>query len=161
MGSGYIDPHFLDLGTSWRWVLSFTHRRLYPQGKSPRSPLDRRLGGLQSRSGRREENSSHYQNSNSDPSVVQPVASRYTDYAIPAPHLNVLLFQTVNKPFRSTNFILCKKQYCGIGMLACMYVRVFGIPNNIWACERIYMNLSMNLVLLLTTSRSYSYSNFQ
>jgi hypothetical protein len=23
-GSGYIDPRFLDLGTSWRWVVSFT-----------------------------------------------------------------------------------------------------------------------------------------
>jgi hypothetical protein len=39
-----IDPHFLDLGTSWRWVVSFTPRPLYPYGKSPRYPLDRRLG---------------------------------------------------------------------------------------------------------------------
>jgi hypothetical protein len=34
MGSGCIDPHFLDLGTSWRWVVSFTPRPLYPRGKS-------------------------------------------------------------------------------------------------------------------------------
>jgi hypothetical protein len=27
-GSGCIDPHFLDLGTSWRWVVSFTPRPL-------------------------------------------------------------------------------------------------------------------------------------
>jgi hypothetical protein len=33
----------------------------------------------------RRENSWPYRDSNSDPSVVQPVASRYTDYAIPAP----------------------------------------------------------------------------
>jgi hypothetical protein len=33
-GSGCIDPHFLDLGTSWRWVVSFTPRPLYPRGKS-------------------------------------------------------------------------------------------------------------------------------
>jgi hypothetical protein len=32
-------------------VVSFTPRPLYPQGKSPRYPLDRRLGGPQSRSG--------------------------------------------------------------------------------------------------------------
>jgi hypothetical protein len=43
-GSGCIDPHFLDLGTSWRWVVSFTPWPLYPQGKRPRYPLDRRLG---------------------------------------------------------------------------------------------------------------------
>jgi hypothetical protein len=34
----------------------------------------------------RTENSWPYRDSNSDPSVVQPVASRYTDYAIPAPY---------------------------------------------------------------------------
>jgi hypothetical protein len=33
----------------------------------------------------RRENSWPDRDSNSDPSVVQPVASRYTDYAIPAP----------------------------------------------------------------------------
>jgi hypothetical protein len=54
-GSGCIDPRFLDLGTSWRLVVSFTPRPLYPRGKSPRYTLDRRLGGPQSRSGRRGE----------------------------------------------------------------------------------------------------------
>jgi hypothetical protein len=33
-------------------VVSFTPRPLYPQGKSPWYPLDRRMGGPQSRSGR-------------------------------------------------------------------------------------------------------------
>jgi hypothetical protein len=46
-GSGCIDPGFLDLGTIWRSVVSFTPRPLYPCGKSPRYPLDRRLGGPQ------------------------------------------------------------------------------------------------------------------
>jgi hypothetical protein len=46
---------FLDLGTSWKWMVSFTPRPLYPRGKSPRYPLDRRLGGPQSQSGRYEE----------------------------------------------------------------------------------------------------------
>jgi hypothetical protein len=37
----------LDLGTKWRWVVSFTPRPLYSLGKSPRYPLDKRLGGPQ------------------------------------------------------------------------------------------------------------------
>jgi hypothetical protein len=41
-------------------VVSFMLRPLYPQGKSPRYSLDRRLGGHQSRSGR----SSEEKNSN-------------------------------------------------------------------------------------------------
>jgi len=38
----------------WYWMalVSFTPQPLYPQGKSPWYPLYRRLGGLQSRSGR-------------------------------------------------------------------------------------------------------------
>jgi hypothetical protein len=28
-GSGFIDSHFLDLGTNWKWVVSFTLRPLY------------------------------------------------------------------------------------------------------------------------------------
>jgi len=40
----------LDLGTRWRWVVSFTPQPLYPQGNSPWYPLGRRLGGPQSRS---------------------------------------------------------------------------------------------------------------
>jgi hypothetical protein len=43
---------FFDLGTIWRWVVSFTPWPLYPQGKSPWYPLDKRLGGSQNRSGR-------------------------------------------------------------------------------------------------------------
>jgi hypothetical protein len=44
MTRGCIDQHLLDLGTRWR--------PLYSQGKSPRCPMARRLGGLQSRCGR-------------------------------------------------------------------------------------------------------------
>jgi hypothetical protein len=50
--SGGIAPRIRDLGTRWRWVVSFTPRPLYPQGNSPWYPLDRSLGGPQSRSGR-------------------------------------------------------------------------------------------------------------
>jgi hypothetical protein len=41
--------------TSWRWAVSFTPHPLYSRGKIPRYPLDRRLCGPQSRSGRRGE----------------------------------------------------------------------------------------------------------
>jgi hypothetical protein len=34
-GSGCIDPHFLELGTSWRWVVNFTPRPLYPRERAP------------------------------------------------------------------------------------------------------------------------------
>jgi hypothetical protein len=34
-GSGCIYPHFLHLGTSWRWVVSFTPRPLYPRERAP------------------------------------------------------------------------------------------------------------------------------
>jgi hypothetical protein len=49
-GSGRMHPRFLDLGTSLRYVASFTPRPLYPRGKGPCYPLDRRLGEPQSRS---------------------------------------------------------------------------------------------------------------
>jgi hypothetical protein len=42
----------LDLGTKWRWVVSFTSPPLYPRGKRPWYPLDKRPGGQQSQSGR-------------------------------------------------------------------------------------------------------------
>jgi hypothetical protein len=46
-----------------------------------RYPLYRRLGGPQDRSGRERKNSALPE---FDPRTVQTVASRYTDYAIPA-----------------------------------------------------------------------------
>jgi hypothetical protein len=52
LGSGGIVPRILDFGTRWRWVVSFTTRPIYLQGKSPRYPLDRRLGGPQNQSRR-------------------------------------------------------------------------------------------------------------
>jgi hypothetical protein len=74
-GSGGVAPRILDLGTRLRWVVNFTPRLLYPQGKSPRYPLDRRLGGPQSRSRRgvEEENSQHL------PEIEPRSSSRYTD----------------------------------------------------------------------------------
>jgi hypothetical protein len=45
--SGGIAPFILDLGTRWMWVVSFTLRPPYSQGKIPHYPLDRKLGGPQ------------------------------------------------------------------------------------------------------------------
>jgi hypothetical protein len=44
-GSGNIAPRIPNLDTRMRGVVSFTPQPLYPQGKSPWYPLDRRLGG--------------------------------------------------------------------------------------------------------------------
>jgi hypothetical protein len=77
-GSGSIAPCILDLGTRWRWDVSFTPRPLYPQGKSPWYPFDRRLGGPQSRSGRggEERNSQHLLAL--EPPIIGDVAQRCT-----------------------------------------------------------------------------------
>jgi hypothetical protein len=49
---GRIDPRFLDLDTSYRWMISFTPLPLYPRRKSTRYPLDRRLSEPKCKSGR-------------------------------------------------------------------------------------------------------------
>jgi hypothetical protein len=46
-GGGCADPHFLELGTSWKGVVSFTPWTLYPRRNRTRYPLDRRLFGLE------------------------------------------------------------------------------------------------------------------
>jgi hypothetical protein len=83
-GSGCIYPHFLYLGTSWRWVVTFTPLSLYSRERAtgthfiggwvdPRAGLDDMekwkfftLPGFELPT----------------PLVVQPVASRYTVWAI-------------------------------------------------------------------------------
>jgi hypothetical protein len=74
--NGGITPHLLNHGSRWRWVVSFTPRPLYLRGKSPRYPLDRRLGGPQSRSGHSgdEENKSLPFPAGNRTLVVQPIA---------------------------------------------------------------------------------------
>jgi len=44
-GIAGIAPSFFDLGTRWRWVVSFTPRLLNPRGKSSWYRLVRRVGG--------------------------------------------------------------------------------------------------------------------
>jgi hypothetical protein len=61
-----------------------------PQGRRPWYPLDRRLGGPQSRSehGGEEKNSQPRRESNPRTPIVQPIAQRYTDWAITALNKN-------------------------------------------------------------------------
>jgi hypothetical protein len=78
--TGCIDPRFLDLGTSWRWVISFTPRLLYPRGKEPAVPVQG-AGWTTWRN----EDSWPYRDSNSELFRRAVVASRHTDSAIRAP----------------------------------------------------------------------------
>jgi hypothetical protein len=97
-GSGGIAPSILDLGTRWRWVVSFTTRPLYPQEKSLCFPLDRGWVGPRAvldavvkrkiPSPRRE--------SNPRTPIVQPLAHRYTDWAITA----IMFLEICNKMFK-------------------------------------------------------------
>jgi hypothetical protein len=91
-GSGCIDPHFLDLGISWRWVVSFTLLSRYLLRKSPGYPLDRRLGAPRSRSGRYGEVKilDPTRTRTLTPLVVLPTATSYTDWATAAHNLSFM-----------------------------------------------------------------------
>jgi hypothetical protein len=77
-GSGGIAPCILDLRTRWKWVVSFTPQLLYPQGKCPRYPLDRRLGGPQSQSGCGGKEKISQPLPGLEPPIIQPIAQCYT-----------------------------------------------------------------------------------
>jgi hypothetical protein len=67
---------FLDRGIRRGWVVKARPNRTLPPGKT-RYPLYRRLGGPQGQSGRAE----NLAQPGLDPRTVQPVVSRYTDWA--------------------------------------------------------------------------------
>jgi hypothetical protein len=69
---------FFDLDTRRRWVVSFTPRPLYPQGKCPWYPLDRRLCGPQNRTGRGGEDKNSQSLPELEPPIIKPVARVYT-----------------------------------------------------------------------------------
>jgi hypothetical protein len=75
-GSGGIVPCIIDHGTRRRRVVSFTPRPLYPYEKGPWYPLDRRLGGLQTRSGHSGEEKNSQSLPGLEPPIVQPLAQR-------------------------------------------------------------------------------------
>jgi hypothetical protein len=59
-------------------VVSFRHQLLYPQGKSPWYPLDRRMGGPQSQSGHTGEEKYSQILLAFKPPIIQPIAQCYT-----------------------------------------------------------------------------------
>jgi hypothetical protein len=75
---GGIAPRIIDLGTRWRWVVTFTPQPLYPQGNSHWYKLDRRLGGTQSRYGRGGGERNSQPLPGLEPLIIHPVAQRYT-----------------------------------------------------------------------------------
>jgi hypothetical protein len=76
-GSRGIALPFLDHGTRRGWGVSVTSRPLFTPGKDP-VPLYRGLGGPQGRSGQVQKISPPL---GFNRRTVQPIASRYTDYA--------------------------------------------------------------------------------
>jgi hypothetical protein len=82
-----------------------------PPGKSPQYPLYRTLGGPQSQSGRCEEEKILEPTGTRtlDPSVVQPVASRYTNYAILAPVSTYIYIKIILNRSSSTIHQLVRK----------------------------------------------------
>jgi hypothetical protein len=73
LGNGDIAPRIINLDTSWGWVVSFTIRPLYPQGKSLWYQLDRRLGEPQSRSGRGGDEKNSQSLPGLEPPIIQPL----------------------------------------------------------------------------------------
>jgi hypothetical protein len=71
---------------------------LFPEN-IPSYPLDRRARWISEPvwTTWRRENSWPYWDSNSNPSLVQLVASRYTDYAIPAPYKQIKINKWINE----------------------------------------------------------------
>jgi hypothetical protein len=98
---GCVDPHILDLISSWRWVVSFTLRPFYFRRKSidavliwglvcPRSVWTTWRG----------ERSCPYRDSNSDPSAVQHVAGRLVTDSVINNNKNYQLEFGIDKTLR-------------------------------------------------------------
>jgi hypothetical protein len=121
-----------DLGTSWRWVVSFMPRPLYPQGKSPLYPLYRRLGGRQSRSGRGGEEKNSQPLPGLEPPIIQLVVHRYTT------ELSRLLFIIIYAYKYVSNFV--RKFVTPTELLATL-------PSHVTECRRLDSALWKLLVL--------------
>jgi hypothetical protein len=101
-----------------------------PQGKSAWYPLDRRLCGSQSRFGRggKDKNSQPRRESNPPTPIVQPVASRFTDWAITA--LTLLFFKVHKRPLPQYASVT----WCSVKAQGQLYLlrKVCGLCMNRW-----------------------------
>jgi hypothetical protein len=106
---------FFDLGTRWRWVISFTPRPLYLQWKSPWYSLDRRLGGPQSRFGRgdEEKNSQPLRESKPGTPIFQPVAYTILIYVFVAQFLVFVKSEKFVPYFVSEYYKWATLRWCG------------------------------------------------
>jgi len=114
-GSRNIFPCFLNLGTRWTWVVSFTSRP--PAKKPPVSNGSNGLGGPHTRSGRgSEEKNFHHCPCREMKPIIVPWPSSYTDWATTA--LNLF----------SNTFILCSSSSMKDGV---SHPREVNIPQQI------------------------------
>jgi hypothetical protein len=132
-GSGFIDPQFLDFGTSWGWVVSYTPLPLYPGERAPGTHFIGGWVGPRAGLDDMEENSWPYQDSNSHPSVVQPVASHYIDYAIPA--LGWYLSFSKHARWSVHEYKIRSLTYGWLSCVCCDCRRVVGFLKE-WNCEK-------------------------
>jgi hypothetical protein len=128
-GSGDIASRILDLSTIWRWVVSFTSRPLYPEGKAPdthwiggwvgpRAVLDAVV---------KRKIPSSRRKSNPRTLIVQPVAQCYTDWAILSYPPYMVVVSSIRNPkmrhavMRGThvNMFLCGKQFVCMQCIVC------------------------------------------
>jgi hypothetical protein len=83
---------------------------LYPRGKDSRYSLDRRLGGLQSRSGHRGYKKSSAPAGDQTP-IVQPVAKHYIAWATSATLINYCFLAYIMYKKSFINNVLCTSCY--------------------------------------------------
>jgi hypothetical protein len=142
-GSGCIDPRFLDLVTSWRWVVSFTPRPVYPWGKSPLYPLERRLGGPQSQFGRRGEEN-----------ILDPAETRTPTLSLPS-WLNTLSHDS-QFPDQDSNWALPLTKYWPMALpfepifsVSLMDTRsTIQIGHHLWPCSNLCVRSSVAWICL-------------
>jgi len=155
--SGGIAARFLDLSTRWRWVVSFTTRPLCPQVKSPWYPLDRRLVGPQSRSGRGGENKNSQPLPGFEPrsltTVHTPLPCSWACIIVSCVSIAYTLW--IPKCHWLPKYCAHNISYTGLGcvvyhwILPLMRVNVCGIgSSHVWECCQSLFSIPIHLFLL-------------